>query len=348
MRYARMVMVLLVCTIMCPIGAAQQLRNQVCLSEGKQQPTYVHLCSKGQWMPNPPDGKQARVAICAWNAADKQETIISEDSGSYLCVSARGLIAFMKIAEGYTGGPNPKTLLRVINSSGKELRTLSTVKTIRDLDWSPDGKRLVFLVGLEAEEFGKYFEAEIFIYDVERGEAQKIFDGGYQVQWAPFDGRIYIYDLAMTPHVHAYDPCSRKVQPTEYHGVYFSPGGRYYYVPQYDPSGMELYVRATNERVASLPSSPVAGEALNLKPRMWLNDEWLIGMIENGEQKPPYYLLDASTGEVLKCTDSVVSAYTADSVVVQRPDGEYDTESIQDMTSVKPHALPLPVDHMRK
>lgn len=192
-------LIVAVCSALFPIGVAQQLRNQVYLCKGREQPTFIYLCYHGEWKANPAEGQQAKVTICGWDAALKKDQVISEDYGFYLCVSNQGMIAFVQIAEENKGGPNPKTILRIIDTSGTCVATVHTEQTVRDLDWSPDGKQIVFLTGGESDQPERYPGAETWVYDVEKREQDKILDGGHDVEWAEFDNRIYIYEKGMDP-----------------------------------------------------------------------------------------------------------------------------------------------------
>ena len=232
----------------------------------------------------------------------------------------------------------------MIDGSGVQLCTVPTKKTIRDLGWSPEGNKFVYLVGLESDREDHpdvYRDPEVFMYDVDSARSTKLFDGGYELEWAAFDGGIYVYDAGMKPPVQKYDAVSEKLEPTDYLGIRFSPRGTYYYVPRTEPSGMEVYFRASNEPVGNVPH-----DALNLEPKMWLSDEWLICMVQIGTRWHPHYVLNASTGEVRKAAGRVANAFTADTLVLQKADGEYDTQAVKDMPLVKPYEIPLPADHV--
>lgn len=138
-------------------------------------------------------------------------------------------------------------VLRVITN---RRRLVATVPAVYRYSWSPEGHEIAYITGVETEGWIGYREESTWVLDLRTGERRQIYDGGRDVSWAGWDGRIYISLLTTDPvKVVAYDRRSRTVGPTEYHGIHFSPDGRYYYRNSSEGEPFELFRRADHRRI---------------------------------------------------------------------------------------------------
>lgn len=120
--------------------------------------------------------------------------------------------------------------LMVLHGNGELAHRLDM--DVRRYVWSPDGKQIAFLTFAPCRK--AYWWAcptGAWILDVETSEVTKISEGAKDINWAAFDGAIYLYEhtrLYPRGRVMRWDPVSGELQPTDYHDIYFSPDGKYY------------------------------------------------------------------------------------------------------------------------
>ncbi|MCK4371671.1 MAG: WD40 repeat domain-containing protein [candidate division Zixibacteria bacterium] len=128
---------------------------------------------------------------------------------------------------------------------------------VRRYVWSPDGKQIAFLTFAPCRK--AYWWAcptGAWILDVETSEVTKISEGAKDINWAAFDGAIYLYEhtrLYPRGRVMRWDMNSRELQPTDHHDIYFSPDGKYYLSLWKDEARpIRLYDAISNELVFDL------------------------------------------------------------------------------------------------
>ena len=122
-----------------------------------------------------------------------------------------------------------------------------------DYRWSPDGKSLVYMMG---DYVGSRRRGEtIGIYHVDKHKDKKIItspDSLYWrfLRWAAFDSNIYIGDLShLGTRVFRLDVNNKKIIPTDYQGIMFSPNGKYYFDHSSEGEPVILYERLTNKEI---------------------------------------------------------------------------------------------------
>ncbi|HJS67717.1 MAG TPA: hypothetical protein VJ760_10370 [Nitrospiraceae bacterium] len=163
--------------------------------------------------------------------------------------------------------------LLVLTADGKEITSFVQV---RHYAWSPDSRFLAYTTG-DIEAIYTIYPTGTWLYDQHLKTTRKIFDTGDYVAWSQSDNSLYIWDESYWEesggdrHILRYDPRTQKVVETNYHGIYFSPSGRYYHsaLPPNGVGTFEVFDTQTNQpflshrpRIAALlPSARVVGWA---------------------------------------------------------------------------------------
>lgn len=119
--------------------------------------------------------------------------------------------------------------------------------------WDPQSNRIAYL---EADPKKKlYFEGRyLSIYDTITDSLDLIIDSEgeflWEVVWAGFDGNLYVWTSSFKNgwRVQRVDLESKKLIPTQYRGIYFSPDGRFCLKPGWEGSETVLY-RCDNNKV---------------------------------------------------------------------------------------------------
>lgn len=127
--------------------------------------------------------------------------------------------------------------LMLITAEGQFIQAIDRV---RRYVWSPDGAKIAYITGNYTEDYPGFRTTGTWIMDFASDTAQKICETGYEVEWARFDGNVYI-DTYDDRGVLKYDPRSSKLEPTPYKGIYFSDDGKYYYAFNREGSDFRLY-----------------------------------------------------------------------------------------------------------
>jgi|GEM_PF-6116092 len=135
--------------------------------------------------------------------------------------------------------------LTLISAEGRFIRAIDRV---RRYVWSPDGARIAYITGNYTEDYPGFRTTGTWIMDLTSDTAQKICETGYEVEWARFDGNIYI-DTYDDRGVLRYDPRSSKLEPASYKGIYFSDDGKYYYAPSREGTDFGLYSTESGENL---------------------------------------------------------------------------------------------------
>ncbi len=187
--------------------------------------------------------------------------------------------------------------LFLISLKGVLVRTIPNVQRYA---WSSDGKNLVCILGKDIEGFG--FKADSLIVINTTNWEKNIINSkvSYQdVTWAKFDSLIYATDYI---NVYKIDNRSGTIKETPLKGIYFSSDGKYYYKPNYEGSGFQLFEALSNEEVTP---TTINKEVVNFY--QWFDkNELVIGDITH-EKK----IIDVSTGEVKKTFSGNMIGYDA-------------------------------------
>ena len=124
--------------------------------------------------------------------------------------------------------------------------------------WSPDGNALVYMMADQPREIRNFanqigiYDAktkthEVIIADVESQYARPLYLRS--LNWAEFDGQIYVYNVSPKERVFRLDLDSKKLVLTDYKGIMFSPDGDCYFSHSTEGEPVVLYRRETNEEI---------------------------------------------------------------------------------------------------
>ena len=124
--------------------------------------------------------------------------------------------------------------------------------------WSPNGNTLVYMMADQPRETHNFanqigiYDAktrthEVIIADVESQYARPLYLRS--LNWAEFDGQIYVYTTSKKEAVFRLDLDSKGLVLTDYKGIMFSPDGDYYFNHSIEGEPVILYRRETNEEI---------------------------------------------------------------------------------------------------
>jgi len=130
----------------------------------------------------------------------------------------------------------------------------------------------------------------------------KIFSGGVDVQWAKWDGNVYIEtgedqsDQAST--VMRFDPRSRELSTTRRKGIYFSPDGRYYFRAGGEGDESGTVFRSDDDAEVSLNRTFIARErSWRAGADGWFGASTLIVRSPVPGEEATDYLYDIDSGQ---------------------------------------------------
>jgi hypothetical protein len=308
--------------------------NHVFLPKGAEQPTFVFGGSFWRLF-----GEESTVnTIYKWDAGSGEQSTICRRPQilNYLAVTEEGLIAFI-----VHKGREEHSVLSVVDVWGNLLHEVKGDSWIWDCCWNPDGSSILYITGKMREAERKYDEPKVFLYRLKDAKSELLVEKGYEITWAAFDERIYLYEPQSTPCVSAFNVKTREIEPTDYRNIRFSPEGTYYFDRLFEaPGSLSIYVRETNEAVG--PS--VARLALErLEPIRWFDDKSLICLQQIGPRwiLHPTYILNVETGQIRKGHNYILENYQPGTAVVITPEGRLAIEKVEDMDVIKPEDIPL-------
>jgi hypothetical protein len=194
--------------------------------------------------------------------------------------------------------------LLVLSLEG-ELR--ASISGVRRYAWDPSGRQIVYVSGTYTEE--GFSTTGTWIYGIDTGQAARIHSGGTDVQWATWDGNIYIYDPANAddPEIRVlrFEPRTQELVPTSHQGIYFAPDGEHYYRQGSEGAAVELFQTGTDTRVDLDLSIQLAGQTRDaLFARSWLDEDSLI--VSSPFSRDGDYLVDIDTGTMRHATGAVI------------------------------------------
>lgn len=132
-------------------------------------------------------------------------------------------ISFIEPIRIENGSRVDESTLRLTDMRGVEF---ASIDGVRQYDWSPDSRQIVYQTGPYDENGVGFAPTGTHVYDIQSKESKRIAPGGYDVQWAQFNGDIYIwYAGAMGKDVLKYVPLEDRLEDTGYSDIFFSPGG---------------------------------------------------------------------------------------------------------------------------
>jgi hypothetical protein len=235
------------------------------------------------------------TTLTAWNtASNRQRVVYRSEVGrifDFKVAQHTGLVAVLEQQLMYRVDPKlanmtvrdipvfEKITLHVLSAAGSRL---DAIDDVRMFAWSPDGRQLAYVTGQFRGSDEDYANTRTWIWDATDNRRLQVSDRGYYVEWAGFDGNVYLWDKVegMAANVYRYDVMSRKVEPTSHKSIYFSPTGTYYYHPG---GGIGLpqnvYLRATDVSLTS--KSQVFAALTGWRPLGWAPNADLLLMEVN-------------------------------------------------------------------
>jgi hypothetical protein len=198
--------------------------------------------------------------------------------------------------------------LVIVNLDGAVLDRISDV---RRYAWGPRGRTLAYVTGSYDEDGIGFRTTGTWVYDLASRESKRIYDAGVDLQWAQWDGNVYVYDPfdGERPDVRVlrFDPETDQLTTSTHRGIRFSPNGRYYYEGGGSEALLRVFETATEAEVGidlSIPSAdrPRAATAA----AGWLDDSVLILPSPLPGDKGDF-LYDIETGALQYATGAVVS-----------------------------------------
>ena len=189
--------------------------------------------------------------------------------------------------------------LVVLNVDGT---IVDTIVGVRRYAWDPTGSHIVYITGTYREgEFG-FTTTGTWTHDLSSKRSERIHSGGVDVQWAGWDGNIYIYDPSgqNDSNVLRFDPQTRALAATRRKGIHFSPDGTYYYAHGSEGAGVKVFLTEDDAQVQVDLATP-AERTRWAQPSGWLDEKTLIAKVQASD-----YLYDIETKTTLRATGTVV------------------------------------------
>lgn len=111
--------------------------------------------------------------------------------------------------------------------------TLASISHVYRFAWHPNGRQIAYITGAYDEDGVGFNSTGTWIFNLDLNESTKIFNGGYDINWAEWDQNLYIDTYSSkqssTARVMRFSPSSGRLAETAHEGIHFSPDGRYYY-----------------------------------------------------------------------------------------------------------------------
>ena len=174
------------------------------------------------------------------------------------------------------------------------------VDAVRDYAWSPAGDKVAYVTGDYYEGGMGFLSTGTWILDVSSGRSKKIHESGWGVTWTEWDDDgIYMLELSGQPaRVLRYDMNRDEVGPTGHRGLFFSPGGRYYFDPAGDGEPTRVFETDGDRDVTMDHEFLASGDARYLRPRGWLDDRTLVIPHPTSDWRDVLYFVDEKSASV--------------------------------------------------
>ncbi|MBI4558784.1 MAG: PD40 domain-containing protein [Candidatus Hydrogenedentes bacterium] len=191
--------------------------------------------------------------------------------------------------------------LRVLNNEGNSVLEVADVYRFA---WCPDGKFLAYITGRARD--GRFTPTGVWIYEVGKAPGSLILSDGAEVSWAEFDGMLYILAYSPAgPVVYKYSPSDKRLSETNYHGIWFSRDGKYYYFTSNEGGPFRLYLRESNEDITG-NFEFLEKEMWPAIPRGWLDNSRLVFPAIRGANCD--YVFDCDSGKLWRIRYKVIGA----------------------------------------
>ena len=171
----------------------------------------------------------------------------------------------------------PKNSMVFIDLDGNEVARLD--EDVRKFSWNPDGEKIAYITGTYYEGGVGFKTTGVGIFDLKDKTKIRIkkdfphrtiegfIGGGIEINWARHDSNIYIRDFDYLDGIYRYNITTGKSEKVAYHGINFSPDGKYYLaVPSMDYP--RLYLSASNQEITDRAKSK-----LGYVPGGWLPEQ---------------------------------------------------------------------------
>jgi DNA-binding beta-propeller fold protein YncE len=215
--------------------------------------------------------------------------------------------------------------LVVLNVDGA---IVDTVVGVRRYAWDPTAGRIVYITGAYREGGFGFTTTGTWTHDLSSKRSERIHSGGVDVQWARWDGSIYIYDPSSQGDsgVLRFDPQTRALAATSRKGIHFSPDGTYYYAQGSEGAGLEVF-RTEDDALVQVDLGTPEERTRWAQPSGWLDEKTLIAKVQASD-----YLYDVETKTTQRATGTVVPLRSRNSrmfllegsAVVQRAKSEFE------------------------
>jgi hypothetical protein len=185
-----------------------------------------------------------------------------------------------------------------------------SISGVYKFSWDPNGERIVYVSGKPDSEVG-FRSTGTWIYDSRTKKSKRIHASGYDVEWAEWDGNIYIdapQSTAAGSGVFKFDPRSEVLSHTTHVGIYFSPDGRYYYRGggEGDPGG-QIYLSAGDRLMPLDMSIEESGRKGSARVKKWFGTDYAVAS-SSVLGADIDYLVEVSTGRKQRVDGEVISA----------------------------------------
>ena len=177
------------------------------------------------------------------------------------------------------------------------------IDDVRRYAWDPGGGRIAYLTGSYSEDRFGFEPTGTWVYDLDSGQAERVYEQGREVEWAAWDGNVYIWDLVTQDtggaqaSVLGFDPETGDLFPTLHQGIHFSPQGTYYFAQGAEGAPPRVFRSDTEEEldvvlsIESADRTRIAGSA-----RGWLDENTLIFPSPDPSQAGDYlYNIESGT-----------------------------------------------------
>ncbi len=163
------------------------------------------------------------------------------------------------------------TTLHVLTRTGE---FVDEVQQVRHFAWNPDGTRLVYVTGEYRGRDRDYGNTRTWIWNSVDKSRREISQRGYYVNWAAFDGNIYLWEKnrGIAGAVYRYSPATETLEATTHKSIYFSTTGTYYYHPGGGIGIPEnVFLRSSDSPLKR--SSQVLMNLAGWRPMGWARDD---------------------------------------------------------------------------
>ena len=173
---------------------------------------------------------------------------INDKPGMYFTLSPdRNKISFIEEGKSIEK-KNDDGTLSVSGEEGRKLTVLDNlgimlgqINDAREYCWSPDSSKIAVIVGTydPNAEIG-FMPKSLVMYEINSKTYINIDKPFMHVFWSKHDNCIYLEQMK-TGKVTKLNPETKVMEETSYHGIYFSPDGKYYYDMPYDFEYFQIY-----------------------------------------------------------------------------------------------------------